>query len=74
MRCLEKSPAKRPGSAARAAEELAASHDRQWDVEEAREWWRVKGAAFQSGAPTLSSPGTMAVDLGRGRERAAMRA
>ncbi len=66
MRCLEKSPARRPESAIRAAEELAASHDRAWDVEEAREWWRVKGAAFKRGTSKLSSPGTIAVDLGRG--------
>lgn len=74
MRCLEKSPARRPESAQQAAEELAASHDRPWDVEQAREWWRVKGTVFKRGPSKLSSPGTIAVDLGRVRERAAVRA
>jgi hypothetical protein len=43
-------------------------------VEQAREWWRVKGTVFKRGPSKLSSPGTIAVDLGRVRERAAVRA
>lgn len=73
MRCLEKSPSHRPESAIKAVEELAASHDRPWDLEQAREWWRVKGAAFKRVASRVSSPGTIAVDLGRVRGREAAR-
>ena len=69
MRCLEKAPARRPQGAIEAAEELSASHDRAWDVETAREWWRVKGTALRRVAATGTSPGTIAVDLGRVRER-----
>ena len=65
MRCLAKSPADRPQSATLAAEELAAAHDRTWDPQTAREWWRVKGGAFRRVASKASSPGTIAVDLGR---------
>ena len=44
MRCLEKSPDSRPGSAAEAAEELATTYDDSWDAERARDWWRRCGA------------------------------
>ncbi|MBX7187514.1 MAG: serine/threonine protein kinase [Vicinamibacteria bacterium] len=70
LRCLEKAPARRPAGAIEAAEELSASHDRVWDMETAREWWRVKGASLRRVALRGTSPGTIAVDLGRLRERA----
>ncbi len=69
MRCLEKSPDSRPGSAAEAAEELATAYDVSWDTERAHEWWRINAGNFRHVDAKGSSPGTIAVDTARMRQR-----
>jgi len=65
MHCLEKLPTNRPGSAAEAAEELANAYDVSWDVARAHDWWRINGGNFRRVDAKGSSPGTIAVDVGR---------
>ena len=69
MRCLEKSPDGRPGSATAAAEGLATAYDVSWDVERAQDWWRINGDNFRHVDAKGSSPGTIAVDMARMRQR-----
>ena len=68
MRCLEKAPESRPGSAVEAAEELGAAYDVSWDVGRARDWWQTSGGNFKQVSTRGPSPGTIAVDLARIRQ------
>jgi serine/threonine-protein kinase len=65
LACLEKDPARRPASAARAAAGLEACPiDDAWGLDEARAWWAGKGRALAAArhpetlpsALTLSRP------------------
>ncbi|MBK6693663.1 MAG: serine/threonine protein kinase [Myxococcales bacterium] len=72
LSCLAKPRDARPASAVALKEALAACSDRaRYDVDAAKEWWRVHGATLQDRARAQdrrpSAIATMAIDL-RGRE------
>jgi len=69
LRCLEKDPNDRPGSAAELAELLRACEVGEWSVGRARTWWDTHGRQFEEAAGSESSPKTIAVDLARIRQR-----
>jgi len=67
LRCLQKDPSARPGSAAELLEDLRALHlAGRWDPRRAGDWWRAHQsglAARQSKRSTSVSARTIAVDL-----------
>jgi hypothetical protein len=63
LACLEKDPARRPGSAAELRRRLEACAVEPWDSASAQHWWREHGQELESdGAKTLGEARTLAVD------------
>ena len=65
MRCLEKNPADRPGSAFELGEQLASIHcDDGWDQHRAKAWWSENLTSLSDEVSTDSLDETMALTLG----------